>query len=537
MLYSASSVLIHTDMLENPCPSQTRNDKTRKRRSDRSVETSAERPPKRTRLTEKNLKAFEKMGGRQRKSVGRRSSGQSSSTTTTTDKDFGPQLQRNNVIYTALDARAPDDIADVRESLDRTRESEPPDHLAYKQYLVNTEGLNNELTLQISAYPLIAKRTSAEQEISGYMQSVNYAWSEVDNHLTTGLSDAKPDIFESYRKTDYPPEAVDALSSAIAPTVYNIAMPAYAVEFKGCDGSMAEAQLQCAYDGALMTEGARAVHTHMDKSEAGFYSKTQALTVAYNGDTVKFYGHHAIQIPPSSQPPSGGVDNSADTNSNALAYHQYVLSSDNPRDSFENFQKAYKHTRNAQDIGYKWATERKDALWAYTNRDKTQTSPDVPTSTPQLSSDPLISISSVIPGDCNCDAYDHGISTSAQQLTDSLPPVSSAPPAGYNCNASDDEDPTDQLLRESWTVNGDVSPDAQTYNPITPPPSSKDVSVPFESQQLSLPTVTEPGDIVDLNSRSHRKTRARTHHAVVLEEPREVNKTKPRRTRTTYYVS
>jgi hypothetical protein len=81
---------------------------------------------------------------------------------------------------------------------------------------------------------------------------------------------------------------------------------------------------------------------------------------------VKFYGHHAIQIPLSSQP--------------AVEYHQYVLTSDAPRDSFENFQSACKHVRNAQDIGYRWATERKDALWEYTNADKTQTSPDIPVS-------------------------------------------------------------------------------------------------------------------------------------------------------------
>jgi hypothetical protein len=160
--------------------------------------------------------------------------------------------------------------------------------------------------------------------------------------LTAGLSDAKPDIFESYRKTDYPPDAVDALSSALAPTSYDIAMPAFAVEVKGYDGSMQVAQLQCAYDRALMTEGARAVHIHTGKSDDDFYGKTQALTAAYNGEIIKFYGHHAIQIPASLQPVSGGVD-----------YHQYLLSSDAPRDSFENFQTAYKHTRNAQDIGYK----------------------------------------------------------------------------------------------------------------------------------------------------------------------------------------
>ncbi|KAH8598462.1 hypothetical protein B0O99DRAFT_591745 [Bisporella sp. PMI_857] len=346
-------------------PPQTHNPQTRKRRPDRSIEAGAERPPKRARLTEENLKAFE-MGGRQRKSAGKKSAEQSSSTTTTTDKvlnrlglkiipsllprdflplfehkDFGPQLQRNNVIFDNIDARAPDDINEVRELFNQPRESEPPDQLAYKRYLVTTQGYKNEATIQHSAYPLLAKRASAKRGISGYTQSANYA-------------------------------------CALAPTSYDIAMPAFAAEYKGYDSSMVEAQLQCAYDGALMTEGARAVHTYMDNSDDDFYGKTQAVTIAYNDDTVKFYGHHAVRIPASSQPAVvATVDSSVDATSDPLEYHQYVLTSDASRNSFENFQSAYKHIRNAQDIGYKWATERKDALWAYTNRDNTQIPPDV----------------------------------------------------------------------------------------------------------------------------------------------------------------
>ncbi|PVH68307.1 hypothetical protein DL98DRAFT_221114 [Cadophora sp. DSE1049] len=49
-----------TQLQEYPSTSQTHNHQTRKRRPDRSVETSAERPPKRARLTAKNLKAFQK---------------------------------------------------------------------------------------------------------------------------------------------------------------------------------------------------------------------------------------------------------------------------------------------------------------------------------------------------------------------------------------------------------------------------------------------------------------------------------------------
>jgi hypothetical protein len=219
-----------------------------------------------------------------------------------------------------------------------------------------------------------------------------------------GLSDARPDIAESYRKTDYPPEALEALSSSLAPTAYNIAMPAYAVEFKGCDGNIKGAQLQCAYDGALMTEGARAVHEYVGKPEDDFYGKTQALTVAFNGETLKFYGHHAVQIPALSQ-------TSASDAIDTLQYHQYLHGGDTPRDSFENFQSAYKHTRNAEDFGYSLATQRRDALWAYTNADNTQTSPDILICPQQSSNDFLAPISPGIPAKTadftDCDGYDY----------------------------------------------------------------------------------------------------------------------------------
>jgi hypothetical protein len=45
-------------------PPQTHNHQTKKRGPDRAIENGAERPLKRARLTEKNLKLLEKMGGR-----------------------------------------------------------------------------------------------------------------------------------------------------------------------------------------------------------------------------------------------------------------------------------------------------------------------------------------------------------------------------------------------------------------------------------------------------------------------------------------
>ncbi len=365
---------------------------TRKRRYIDS-EIKYEGPPKRANLTAKNLKALEAMG-RGRRSTGKKSL-EESSTTTTTDKDFGPQLQRNHVVFASIDARAPTDIDRVRESLDKPRESEPPDDIDYQRYLVTTEGYQNEATIQASAYPLLAKRASPQVEISGYSQRINYTWSEVDNPLTTGLSCAKPDITESYRKTDYPPQVVDTLSGALAPTMYDIAMPAFAVELKSSDGSIAEAKLQCAFDGALITKGAHYVHRHMQKPDDAFYGTTQAITAAYNGDSLNFYVHHALSIPGKSRistSEAAGNGNSADAEA-TLEYHQYLLSCDNPRASPENFRMAHKHMRNAQEFCYKLATEKRDALWTCSKTSTSRTQTNIPITLPESSSNNILSVS------------------------------------------------------------------------------------------------------------------------------------------------
>lgn len=56
--------------------------------------------------------------------------------------------------------------------------------LDYRQFLVVTEYPENELGVEISAYPLLAKQTPYEIVMSGYFQRLGHFWSEVDNHLT-----------------------------------------------------------------------------------------------------------------------------------------------------------------------------------------------------------------------------------------------------------------------------------------------------------------------------------------------------------------
>lgn len=121
-------------------------------------------------------------------------------------------------------------------------------------------------------------------------------------------------------------------------------MPTYAAELKSTKVGLVSAHLQGAHDGALMTEGAHAIDTHLGKPNDEFYGKTQALTVAFNGEMLIIYAHHAAR------------------ENNTIKYHRHPVNADIPRISFEHFQTACKHLMNAQAIGYKWVTERKDTL-------------------------------------------------------------------------------------------------------------------------------------------------------------------------------
>lgn len=138
----------------------------------RSVGQGPNQHFKRVRLTEKNLRAFEKMEGREQKSdtgnIIKRSS-----TTSTTDRAFCAKLEQNNMIYADLDIRRLDDFDSVKELLDESRESEPPDLADYQKYLSVTQDYENELCVEIAAYPLLAKR-NGRAEASGYLQRPNH---------------------------------------------------------------------------------------------------------------------------------------------------------------------------------------------------------------------------------------------------------------------------------------------------------------------------------------------------------------------------
>ncbi|KAG9233182.1 hypothetical protein BJ875DRAFT_54489 [Amylocarpus encephaloides] len=139
-------------------PPQTNNYQSRKRRPDRSIDTGAERPPKRARLTKENLKTFEKMGGQGRKSgkepksnssQSRKSSRSeaktkssattesSSKTVSTTDSSF-PRLVFENGVLDPLNSAPPENLGYLQDRLNRARDTESPTESEYQDFVYRT---------------------------------------------------------------------------------------------------------------------------------------------------------------------------------------------------------------------------------------------------------------------------------------------------------------------------------------------------------------------------------------------------------------
>lgn len=334
-----------------------------------SINTSHERTLPRVPLTERNLEEFELMG--KRGSAGRLGTSTTSSNTTATNREFGSQLLLNNIIGLEEVPRiAPDDLDAITASLNAERASEIFQKDDFDAYCMINGDANTELTISHVSYARLAKSTANDRIISSYKPTYNSPWSEFKPACATGLSDAKPDIMESFRKTTYPPEALNYLSGALAPTTFNLGMPAYAVEVKGTDGTIESAQEQCKYDGALMTEGAYRIHQYMGQPDEDFFSKTQAITIAFKGIAFFIYCHFALKIlgPQEAVTASGDptcIAALTNTAATRIQYRQYCITSDNPSMSLGEFQIASRHIRNAQDIGYNISKRRKDELWEF----------------------------------------------------------------------------------------------------------------------------------------------------------------------------
>jgi len=275
------------------------------------------------------------------------------SVTTTTGEKLQSQLIRNGCIHVNDDPMEPVDSASLFERLDKDRASPPPSPSAFKTYKKQSQYRHLEAKTQARLWTDLAQKSSRPDVGADiYTDYFNTPMCHLDNQVTNNITVAKPDVVEALRITTYPTAIVDAIPE-LSPGQYDFAMPSFAAEFKRRSVALTGAQLQCAYDGSLMVHAAMQAHKHMYGSLDDFYGKTAALTLAFSGEHLEFYLHHATLN-----------EDQDDTSPDRppVLFHQHRVHVENVIVNYPSFKSAWTHIRNAQDIGHEMATDLRQQL-------------------------------------------------------------------------------------------------------------------------------------------------------------------------------
>lgn len=268
---------------------------------------------------------------------------ESSSRMSTTDPRLSRKLLENRVHTHEPHLPKPHDLGDIVEQLDRSRRSASPSEKEYKEFCSTLQYSTNEETTKPTWDNYLAYKVGSRGPET-YQAHYNVNWNGVDNHITQGIANAKPDYAECLQRLDFSDTATISMPGLLPNASASLSMPSMCVEIKGPGGNMAIARNQCAYDGALMLNNTHNIYKFAKNQNGDFFGKTHALCIAYNGSEVRYYSTHS------------SIEKRSDND--RQFYYQNEVVMDSPTLSFESFKLARKHARNCQD----WALVKATSL-------------------------------------------------------------------------------------------------------------------------------------------------------------------------------
>ncbi|KAL2689429.1 hypothetical protein Neosp_003483 [[Neocosmospora] mangrovei] len=314
--------------------------KSRKREID--SDSGVEPLTKRARLTQKNLALFDKMG--KKKSSDPTEDSKTTKTTSTTTSGFADKAYKNHILHPHYSKR-PTNIDDIRRRYGASRDTASPPESIYERYADRIEGAGNEATTVIESSKLLK-----EYNDKGYRRAFNRPFTNApqDAGYNNGLSAPQPDFVEGLARGEFRPLPVD--DHVPGAVLYrddplSVTLPHVAGEWKGPDGSMREAELQSAYDGAAMVYARRQALAFMGKSDPPGHAAITTFTT--DGTNLNMYAHYAAP---------------SEEDKDTLEYHQCKYASTNIRDSHQGHKDGRRGLRNSQDYAKDQSYALKDQL-------------------------------------------------------------------------------------------------------------------------------------------------------------------------------
>ncbi|KAK3367309.1 hypothetical protein B0T24DRAFT_651576 [Lasiosphaeria ovina] len=239
------------------------------------------------RLTRQNLARFNKMGnnhkGSKKGSTHRGPTTESSSTKTlsTTASGFAIQAQENGILD-PFSSKPPTNLGEIHRRLASTRATASPPESVYEDYAHTVGTAPNEATIIVEASGKLLK----EYPGKGYKKAFNQAFTGYpkDVGFNNGLSAPQPDFVEGVEAEEYRPFPIDRhVRGAVLyrDNLRSVTLPHIAGEWKGPDGSMAEARVQAAYDGAAL--------------EPYLAGHAKITTFTTDGTNLSLFAHYAAE--------------------------------------------------------------------------------------------------------------------------------------------------------------------------------------------------------------------------------------------------
>jgi hypothetical protein len=292
------------------------------------------------RLTRKNLALFNKMG--KKKTSDPSDDSGSTKTLSTTASGFDIRARKNGILD-PMGSRPPKNLEEIRERLAAPRETASPPESVYEDYAYTVKRAVNEATMVGETLPLL--KTYPREP---YTRALNQAFTAFpkDMGFNDGLSAPQPDFVEGLEMEEFRPFPVDEYVQGAV--LYkddrrSVTLPHLAGEWKGPDGSMAEATLQSGYDGAALVCARNQALAYQGKSDPPGHASITTFTT--NGTQVHFYAHYAT-------PAEDGT----------LEYHQFPVKSTSLVNSHGEHKEGRRGLRNEQDHAKRQSQALRDQL-------------------------------------------------------------------------------------------------------------------------------------------------------------------------------
>jgi hypothetical protein len=300
------------------------------------------------RLTRQNLAHFNKMGNNHKgskkgsKKGGSTTESSSTKTLSTTASGFAIQAYKNGVLDPSS-SKPPKNLEEICQRSVLPRGTASPTESEYGDYVDRVNRAANEATVIIETTELLKKHGDKR-----YNRAFNQAFTAFpkDVGFNNGLSAPQPDFVEGPEMRDYLPFPVDERVPGAVLYKDNpraVTLPHIAGEWKGPDGSMAEATLQSSYDGAALVYARNQALAYQGKSDPPEHASITTFTT--NGTQLNFYAHYAT--------PAGD---------GTLEYHQFPVKSTSLVNSYGEHKEGRRGLRNEQDHAKRQSQALRDQL-------------------------------------------------------------------------------------------------------------------------------------------------------------------------------